>query len=231
MKVTANKSGSDGTTSHRSLADAVSPAPADVSMVQNVITASDGPAAGRSRPGATASMADAATGNSIEQLRDIIFGGQMRDFDKRFVRVEERLVKEVNELRDEMRQRQSALERFVHDEMESLTRDLRTEQQSRAMEESRITQSLADAAKAADERIAATTELTAKHHRELRAQLLEQRQAITDESQRRHSEVRALIAQEADQLRDDKADRSSLSALFLELALRLRGESVVPPER
>ena len=171
-----------------------------------------------------------ATGSNIDQLRDIIFGGQMRDYEKRFSRMEERLAKEVGDLREEVRQRYATLERFVRDELESLTGQLQSEQQARAGEERRLAQSLADAARAADERVATTTELMTRQHRELRAQLLERTQTLTDEAQRRFAELRSLIDQEASRLGEDKADRSALSTLFLELGLRLRGESVVPGE-
>ena len=137
---------------------------------------------------AAPNVGDSPASANIDQLRDIIFGGQMRDYDKRFARMEERLVKEVSELREEVSKRYTSLERYVRGEVESLTRELR----------------------------------------EVRAQQLEQDHTITEETQRRQAELRALIDQEVAQLREDKTDRSGLSALFLELALRLRGESVVP---
>ena len=47
-------------------------------------------------------VSDAAPGSNIDQLRDIIFGGQMREYEKRFVRMEERLAKEISEMREEV---------------------------------------------------------------------------------------------------------------------------------
>jgi hypothetical protein len=38
------------------------------------------------------------------------------------------------------------------------------------------------------------------------------------------------VERDAADLREGKADRTALSALFMEVALRLRGESVVPGE-
>lgn len=40
--------------------------------------------------GADMAMAAAAGGN-VDKIRDILFGGQMRDYDRRFARVEDRI--------------------------------------------------------------------------------------------------------------------------------------------
>jgi len=38
---------------------------------------------------------------NVDQIRDIIFGAQMRDYEKRFIRLEERLLSESDSLRGE----------------------------------------------------------------------------------------------------------------------------------
>jgi hypothetical protein len=183
-------------------------------------------AGARARPGSDPelSTADAASDSNIDQLRDIIFGGQMREYERRFARMEERIAKELADVREEVRDRCTTLERYVRDELESITVELRASQQSRTADERRLSQSIVDAAKGAEERIAALSDLVGMQHGEL----LEQTKTITDDVQRRHADLLALVERDAAELRDGKADRSALSALFMEVALRLRGESVVP---
>ncbi|MDQ3995545.1 MAG: hypothetical protein M3303_00845 [Gemmatimonadota bacterium] len=154
----------------------------------------------------------------------------MREYERRFVRMEERIAKELADVRDEVRDRCATLERYVGDELESIAIELRTSQQSRAADERRLSESIVDTAKAAEERIATLSDLVGKQHRELRAQLVEQTKTITDDVQRRHADLLALVERDAAELRDGKADRAALSALFMEVALRLRGESIVPGE-
>jgi hypothetical protein len=201
---------------------------ADVSLAD--VTPSKGGARPRPSSGPERSTTDPDSSSNIDQLRDIIFGGQIREYERRFVRMEERIAKELADVREEVRHRCTALERYVGDEVESLTIDLRASQQSRTAEELRLSQSIVDAAKAAEERVAALSELVAKQHRELRAQLLEQTKTLTDDVHRRHADLLALVERDAAELRDGKADRTALSTLFMEVALRLRGESVVPGE-
>ena len=210
------------------LADAPPPDVADASPTSGTLSKAGARARPSSSPELTA--ADVAGGSNLDQLRDIIFGGQMREYERRFARMEERLAKDLADVRDEVRDRCAALERYMHDELESLTVELRANQQSRAVEERRLSESIGDTAKATEERITALNELVGKQYRELRAQLLEQTKAITDDIQRRHAELLVLVERDAAELREGKADRTALSALFMEVALRLRGESVVPGE-
>ncbi|MDQ3950822.1 MAG: hypothetical protein M3282_10805, partial [Gemmatimonadota bacterium] len=105
------------------LADAAPPDVADEALARG------GPskAGARARPssGPELGTTDAASSANIDQLRDIIFGGQMREYERRFVRMEERIAKELADVREEVRDRCTALERYVGGELESITVDLR----------------------------------------------------------------------------------------------------------
>jgi hypothetical protein len=208
------------------LADAAPPDVADESLAHG----NPSKAGTRARPGSGPDLADAASSSNIDQLRDIIFGGQMREYERRFVRMEERMAKELADVREEVRDRSKALEQYIRDEVESVMVELRANEQSRAVEERRLSESIADAAKAAEARIAALSEVLGKQHRELRAEVLEHAKTIAEDVQRRHADLLALVERDAAELRDGKADRTALSALFTEVALRLRGESVAPGE-
>ena len=64
--------------------------------------------------------AEAAAPPSVDQIRDIIFGSQMQEYEKRFLALEQRLLKESKALRDELRDSFKALEKRQEEE-----RDLR----------------------------------------------------------------------------------------------------------
>src|SRR6187401_2241566 len=48
---------------------------------------------------------EGATPASLDKVRDILFGSQMRDVERRFARLEERLLKETTDLKDDVRRR------------------------------------------------------------------------------------------------------------------------------
>src|SRR5215212_4784716 len=76
----------------------------------------------------TPSLAEAS---NIDKIRDILFGVQMRDYEKRFTRLEERLLKESQDLRDETRRRFDSLEAFIKSEFAAVTDRLQSEQRTR----------------------------------------------------------------------------------------------------
>lgn len=74
--------------------------------------------------------ADGSAAN-LDKVRDLIFGGQMRDYDRRFTALEERIVKETADLRDEVRKRLSAIEGLISREVDALNDRLKAEQEDR----------------------------------------------------------------------------------------------------
>ena len=68
---------------------------------------------------------EAAGGANLEKIRDILFGAQAADFEKKFARLEERLLKETADSRAETKKRFDSLETFIRKEVESLAERLR----------------------------------------------------------------------------------------------------------
>src|SRR3954452_3450629 len=75
--------------------------------------------------------AGAGGGENLDKVRDILFGSQMRDTDKRFARLEERVAKELSDVRDESRKRLDALETFIKREVQSLLDRIKKEESQR----------------------------------------------------------------------------------------------------
>jgi DNA anti-recombination protein RmuC len=172
--------------------------------------------------------ADGPGGASIEKVRDILFGVQMREYDKRFARLEERLSKDTAELRDDVKRRLAALEHYVRQEIDALGERLTAEQGERGSAVKQIGQELRDQGSALEKRCAAIEDQGARAQREMRQQLLEQQQRLTDEIQQRHQELLAALGRESSELRDDKADRAALASLFTEMAMRLNNQFRLP---
>ena len=81
--------------------------------------------------GAPARGAEPESAASLEKVRDLLFGVQMRDYERKFARLEERIAKETSDLRDEVRKRLSAIEAVVQREVDSLSDRLKGEQENR----------------------------------------------------------------------------------------------------
>jgi molybdopterin converting factor small subunit len=168
--------------------------------------------------------ADGAAGGNLDKVRDLLFGGQMRDYDRKFARLEERLGKETAELREEVRRRLSALESYMKAEVESLSERLRAEQDGRAGADKDLGRELRDSAQQFDQKVSQLDDLVARNQRDLRQQLHAQHQELVDDIRQRVEEVLSRLAHEAQELRSDKTDRKALAALLTEMAMRLNGD-------
>lgn len=181
-----------------------------------------------------ANKADAGTemepsgGASLEKVRDILFGVQMRDYDKRFGRVEERLAKDLTDLKEDLKKRLTALEGYIKKEVDSLEGRIKTEQEARIEQTKELSRELKDNAKTFEKRASSLDDQLARDHKELRQQILELQTRLSDDLREKADEILAALSREAMELRNDKADRSALAALFTEVAMRLTDEFKLP---
>ena len=184
----------------------------------------------RATAAAVAVADDNASGGSVDKIRDILFGAQMREYDRRFTRLEDRLIKEASDLRDDTRQRFDTLEGFIQSEFAALSDRLKSENHQRDEMGTELNTRLQDSAKALERKLMQLDELTAQNQQMLRQQMLDQAKTLNDELRRKYDELAQALAREADSLRHDKTDRAALADLFTELALRLNHEFKLPGE-
>jgi hypothetical protein len=186
--------------------------------------------AARAAPGDGKSPADESGAGSLDKVRDILFGAQARDADRRFARLEERIARETAELKDDVRKRLGALEQFVKREFESLAERFKTEHDARTDADKDLSRDLRESSKAHDKKFSQVDDQIARVQRELRQQLLDTHQKISDEIRQQAQDGLARLAREASELRNDKLDRAALAATLTEIAMRLSGEPTPGPD-
>jgi thymidylate synthase len=167
---------------------------------------------------------------NIDKIRDILFGSQARDFDRRFSRLEERLVKDMSEMRDETRKKLDALEDYIKSEVKSLTERLVSEQNARLDAAKDLSGDLKELSHNFDRKITQLNEQSAKNESDLRQQILTQSKNLSEDIQKRHNEALDRLDREASEIREDKADRTAIANIFNEMALRLTNDFKIPTE-
>lgn len=165
---------------------------------------------------------------NVDRIRDILFGSQMRDYDGRFQRLEERLGLETNNLRWDIGKRLEAIEAFMRGETESLGHRLGTEQTERAQAVERLRHDLVETARHLEERVTNLDNQMTKQIRELRQQVLDHSKALSTEIREKHDQLKAGFDQEAQQIRGAMTGREALADMLSELSLRLKNEFRVP---
>ncbi|TNF97958.1 MAG: hypothetical protein EP297_09360 [Gammaproteobacteria bacterium] len=167
---------------------------------------------------------DAGSGN-VDQIRDILFGNQMRDYERKFSHLEDRLLKEVNRLREESGNRLEALENFIKKELEAISDRQKNEESERKLSIKALSNELDKAAKDLDKKLSKLDNQLTANTRDLRQQMLDQHQNLSSEISNKYHELNEIQERIAAELREDKVDRTALSALLTDLALRISGES------
>jgi DNA anti-recombination protein RmuC len=159
--------------------------------------------------------------SNLEKVRDILFGNQVREFEQRFLRLEERLMQECSQMREDTKKRLDALENYFKQEVTSLSERVRNEQSNRDAAIKVVVNESRTMNASLQSRLIQFDEQVNRSQSELREQLLEQSKALHHEIREKYEELNTLLQRESEQLRQQKTDRSTLATLLNELALRL----------
>lgn len=165
---------------------------------------------------------------NIDKIRDILFGVQVREFERNFSKLEERFAKEVETLRNETRGKLEKLEQFLNKEFSSLTDKIFEEQHIRSDALKKLTEETQNAAHDLEQKISSMSEKTAKNESDLRMQILDQSKLLSDSIDKKQEEIYSALDRESKELRSDKTDSAALADLFTEMAMRLTGEFKLP---
>ena len=166
---------------------------------------------------------DEATGGNIGQIREIIFGEQIRDYEKRFKALEKRITKAADELTKRLEERVSDMENSLERQAELLRKDLRAESDSGSAAlqaaEKRIDQALAKVNATLGELDEFATKETHNLGNQLESQVTELRALLDSVA----DEARSQTEQQAQALRQDSVDRKALGELLHRLADEIGG--------
>lgn len=167
---------------------------------------------------------DVESGASVDKIRDILFGPQIKNYEARFIRLEETLARENGQIKDMMARRFESLESFIKKETEALGNRLKAERDERTEVAKEIARDLKSTTEALTKKIAELDNKTAEAQSGLRQDLLAESRKLLDELRKRSDDLTALLERRCNELRADKADRALLAALLADMAMQISGE-------
>jgi len=169
-----------------------------------------------------------AAGGSMHDVRELLFGGQMRDYDKRFKRLEERFNQENMHFREDMFQRLKVLEERVEGELDVLDDKVKIDRQERIAGLTDLEHGLKTLKNELTNRITVLDEQFSKDIKSLRQQMHTKIQEISLQTRQQNELLISLLNKEVTQLQDEKVNRADLATFFTELAGRM---AVNPPDK
>ena len=175
-----------------------------------------------------AARANAAPEGNVDQIRDIIFGGQMRDYERRFDELEERSKREAERARAEYIKRFESIEQLLKDQadkhaaqLKKLDAELKASAEAAAVNSDRLAKALRSELSEVDEKHEAGNSSLRERLHKLANETAESMRTSQDE-------ISAVIDRMGTALRDEKVARDELAGFFSEMALRLTRQFDLP---
>ncbi len=168
---------------------------------------------------------------NIDKIRDILFGNNMRDYEKKFKRFEDGLTQARLQLREELLQRIKSLEDMLVSETESLIEKDKIERQERYDGQQELARELTALKSEINTRITQLDEQISKETKQFRQQMHNRLQELTMQVRQQGDGLSMLMKQEVTQLREEKVSRNDLAAFFTEFAMRLNKDFTAKLEK
>lgn len=162
---------------------------------------------------------------NVDQIRDIIFGPQMREYENRFSLLAANLEKEAACLREDLENRFSTLSEKGAKSSDGLNADLKAERLERIELNRRLTAELREAAKEMERNIRAAEATAERLHKDALKAAAALADEVRAEARAQYDELSERVAAEFSALYRAKAGREDLSAIFTEMAARIVGNS------
>jgi seryl-tRNA synthetase len=175
-------------------------------------------------PSGDGQHAQSGTAENVEQIREILFGPQIREYAQRFTRIEERFSQETAELKTEVRRRLDALEAYTRQEVKDLAERLQTERGERTESVNHLSQALTDSVKSLERGLLESDDRMSNVLRELRQSTFDRIKGVQDDLTNQIITMESSHNRSIEELRGRSIDRLALATLLTEFSLRVRGE-------
>lgn len=182
----------------------------------------------------------------MEQVRELLFGAQLKDMETRFQRQEERFQREISDARDALKTRLDSLENFMKSEISSLlhrvkeettergetmksearerAESFKAEQRERSEAVAQLTKELAAANEAFERKLTKLSNTLDNTERELRQLLMNEMTSSNAKLEEKYQDALAALNKTAVEIRRDMVYRSSFSTMLTEVAVKLSGQ-------
>ncbi len=177
---------------------------------------------------AKVAKADLGAAGNVDQIREIIFGGQMRDYDSRFDALSGQLRDSAKNLRDDFDLKLAALDKALAKESDKTADRFKKEAGDRSGNVDQLRDDIAKLRNDNDSRMGDLDALIEKETRTLLSELHETRSDLLNRLNEQVDALQARLDEENRRLDERKVSREELAGLLNEVAMRLTGEFELP---
>jgi len=167
---------------------------------------------------ALASVPATSDAPGVDKIRELLFGNQMQDYDRRFSLLDDRFQQKLRDQEGELARNMGSLESLIKKQLESIAGQVRQEQDLRADADKELGRGLREQIQALEKRVSGLSDQLAGLERDFTERLGEESQTLRDEIRRRNEDARSTIERMFSELSNVKTDRNLLAGLFVEIA-------------
>ncbi|MCO5065215.1 MAG: hypothetical protein M9924_12485 [Rhizobiaceae bacterium] len=162
----------------------------------------------------------------VDKIRDLLFGNQMQDYDRRFSKLEERFLQRFKDVESEAKRNLEVYESNSKKQVESLAAQLRNEKEARAEADKEIDRNLREQNQSLEKQVRALSDQLSELDRDVADRINRSDQLLREEIKQKIESVQLLIEKMFSDLSNVKTDRNLLAGLFVEVAKALNQEPV-----
>jgi predicted nucleic acid-binding Zn-ribbon protein len=166
-----------------------------------------------------------ATPESLDKVRDILFGGQMRAVESRLQGLESRLLRGQETLRTDFTKQLGALDATLQREVQSLGERLAAERAKRTEELKALAAELKEALRGLEKRHQKLEETSGMADADLREGILQHSKAVAADIARLAERLTGELNRSVQELKAEKLNIASLASLFGDMASRLGADA------
>jgi len=174
-----------------------------------------------------ATSGDEIEGN-VDKIREILFGGQMRDYEGRFMDLEKRLSERIDRMSVELEKRIERLNTYAKREVDKLSERLKDERKDRLADGKSGTRDLKDFSQQVEGWFGEVEDRLDVESKDLRNALHEQSEELAALIAETRDQLDTAISDETRELADAKLAREDLAGLLSEVAMRLKKDFKLP---
>jgi len=161
----------------------------------------------------------------VDKIRELLFGNQMQDYDRRFEVMEQRFLQKLRDLEAESARAVQSMESSVKKQLESIAGQIRQEQDFRAEADKELGRGLREQIQGLEKHLSKVADQLSSQDREFTERLGHESQTLREDIRRRNEDTRANIERMFSELSNVKTDRNLLAGLFVEIARCLNQDS------
>jgi archaellum component FlaC len=165
---------------------------------------------------------------NIDQIRDIIFGSQLRDYNSRFEKIESDLALLQQDTQDRVEQLKTVLTSEIKSSVENLDKKIKTLTSNSLEELTDLRQQADRLNRKFSSSIEALDEALDNQTNSLREELGQTRDQLQDEVRSLKSQVLEELERRFSLLTEVKISRDDMAEVLFEVGMRLKGTEFIP---